>query len=323
MRLSEIYQSIRDDLTEVERQFKLLAEDKRDSFPELHRMLKHVLVGGKVIRPALTLLSGRLFSYNRDRTLPMATASELLHIATLVHDDAIDEADTRRGRPTVNKLWGLDKAVLLGDYLFARAGEFAATTGNIRVVGLFARTLQINSSGELKQAFGAFSLEQSFEQYRERIAGKTAGLIVMATESGAILSSASEEEIQIMKDYGYNLGLAFQIVDDILDFIGDEKEMGKPVGSDLAQGTITLPSLLLLKRHPTDNPVAKIFAGKEPTENIRRAVAMISSSSIIDESYSIAQGYISEACQHLKRLPDSQHRRSLLALADYIIRRQK
>ncbi len=323
MRLSEIYQSVRDDLTEVERQFKLLAEDKRDSFPELHRMLKHVLVGGKVIRPALTLLSGRLFSYNRDRTLPMATASELLHIATLVHDDAIDEADTRRGRPTVNKLWGLDKAVLLGDYLFARAGEFAATTGNIRVVGLFARTLQIISSGELKQAFGAFSLEQSFEQYRERIAGKTAGLIVMATESGAILGSASEEEIQIMKDYGYNLGLAFQIVDDILDFIGDEKEMGKPVGSDLAQGTITLPSLLLLKRHPTDNPVAKIFAGKEPAENIRRAVAMISSSSIIDESYSIAQDYISEACQHLKRLPDSQHRRSLLALADYIIRRQK
>ena len=323
MRLSEIYQSVRDDLTEVERQFKLLAEDKRDSFPELHRMLKHVLVGGKVIRPALTLLSGRLFSYNRDRTLPMATASELLHIATLVHDDAIDEADTRRGRPTVNKLWGLDKAVLLGDYLFARAGEFAATTGNIRVVRLFARTLQIISSGELKQAFGAFSLEQSFEQYRERIAGKTAGLIVMATESGAILGSASEEEIQIMKDYGYNLGLAFQIVDDILDFIGDEKEMGKPVGSDLAQGTITLPSLLLLKRHPTDNPVAKIFAGKEPAENIRRAVAMISSSSIIDESYSIAQDYISEACQHLKRLPDSQHHRSLLALADYIIRRQK
>ena len=323
MRLSEIYQSVRDDLTEVERQFKLLAEDKRDNFPELHRMLKHVLVGGKVIRPALTLLSGRLFSYNRDRTLPMATASELLHIATLVHDDAIDEADTRRGRPTVNKLWGLDKAVLLGDYLFARAGEFAATTGNIRVVRLFARTLQIISSGELKQAFGAFSLEQSFEQYRERIAGKTAALIVMATESGAILGSASEEEIQIMKDYGYNLGLAFQIVDDILDFIGDEKEMGKPVGSDLAQGTITLPSLLLLKRHPTDNPVAKIFAGKEPAENIRRAVAMISSSSIIDESYSTAQDYISEACQHLKRLPDSQHRRSLLALADYIIRRQK
>ncbi len=126
--MSQIYRPVKNDLAEVEKQFKLLAESKRDSFPELRQMLQHVLVGGKVVRPALTLMAGRCFSYDPARLLPLATASELLHIATLVHDDAIDKADTRRRRATVNKRWGTDKAVLLGDYLFARAGEFAAAT---------------------------------------------------------------------------------------------------------------------------------------------------------------------------------------------------
>ena len=322
MQLSQIYRPVKNDLVEVEKQFKLLAESKRDSFPELRQMLKHVLVGGKVVRPALTLMAGRCFSYDPARLLPMATASELLHIATLVHDDAIDKADTRRRRATVNKLWGTDKAVLLGDYLFARAGEFAAATGNIRVVKLFARTLQIISSGELRQSFDIYNLEQSFDQYRERIAGKTAALMVMATESGAILGNAPEEGIRILKDYGYNLGLAFQIVDDILDFIGTEEELGKPVGSDLAQGNITLPSLLLLKHHPHDNPVAKVFRNEDREKNIKLAVDMVRNSSIIDESYGVATDYIQKARQHLERLPDGEDRRSLLALADYIIGRQ-
>ena len=151
----------------VSEQFQLLAESKRESFPELHRMLRHTLVGGKVIRPALTLLCCHCFNYEQDKVLPMATASELMHISTLIHDDAIDKADTRRGLATVNALWGTDKAILLGDYLFARAGEFAAATDNIRVVKLFSRTLQIISSGELNQAFDAYSYEQTFGQYTE------------------------------------------------------------------------------------------------------------------------------------------------------------
>jgi geranylgeranyl pyrophosphate synthase len=322
LELSEIYQPVKKDLKTVEEQFSLLAESKCDSFPELYQMLKHTLVGGKVIRPALTLLSCRCFNYNRTKILPMATASELLHIATLVHDDAIDKADTRRGRPTVNNLWGTDKAVLLGDYLFARAGEFAAATENIPVVKLFSRTLQIISSGELNQAFDAFSSNQSFEQYKQRIAAKTAALIVMSTESGAILGGASKEEMQFMNDYGLNLGIAFQIVDDILDFIGDEKEMGKPVGSDLAQGTVTLPALMLIERHPDDNPIDKIFNHQDKEKNVRLAVEMVRNSSIIDDSYRIAGEYISRACSCLQHLPESTSRRSLLSLARYIIKRQ-
>jgi geranylgeranyl pyrophosphate synthase len=323
VKLSQIYEPVEEDLLGVERDFTQLTESKRDTFPELYQMLKHALVGGKVVRPALCLLAGRCFNYNRQKLLPMATASELLHIATLVHDDAIDKADTRRGRVTINKLWGLDKAVLLGDHLFARAGEFAAATENIAVVRLFAQTLQIISSGELKQAASAFTLNQTFDQYLERIAGKTAALMVMATQSGAILGQAPPEGVSILRDYGYNLGLAFQMVDDILDFTGDEAEMGKPVGSDLAQGTLTLPSLLLLERYPKDNPVARLFSGKKKKRNISRAIEMVLDSGIIEECYRIAADYSAQACRDLEKLPGEQGRKSLKALADFIIERSK
>jgi geranylgeranyl pyrophosphate synthase len=321
--LNEIYTPVKEGLSRVENNFKLLVEEKKGSFPELHRMLAHVLAGGKAVRPALTFLAGRCFEYSLDRLLPMATASELLHIATLVHDDAIDKADTRRNRQTVNKLWGLEKAVLFGDFLFARAGEFAAATDNITVVRLFSGTLQVISGGELRQSFGAFSLDQSFDKYLERIGGKTASLMSMATESGAILSEASEEEVRALEKYGYNLGLAFQIVDDILDFTGDEKEMGKPVGSDLTQGTVTLPSLLLLKYHPNDSPLREIFESEDKQACVKQVVAMVLDSTIIDECYKIAEDYKNRACHELDGLPDSIGRKCLIRLADYVLERNR
>jgi len=321
--LNEIYTSIKDDLEQVTGNFELMLKEKKEGFPELHRMMEHVLVGGKVVRPALTFLAGRCFGCNQDGLLPMATASELLHIATLVHDDAIDKADTRRNRQTVNKLWGLEKAVLFGDFLFARAGEFAAETENIRVVRLFSHTLQVISGGELKQSFGAFNMDQSFDKYLERIGGKTASLMSMATESGAILSEASEKDIQALENYGYNLGLAFQIVDDILDFTGDEDKMGKPVGSDLAQGTVTLPSLLLLKYHPDDNPLQEIFESEDKNAGVKKAVAMVLGSAIIEECYRTAENYKNRACTELDELPDSTGKKCLIKLADYVIERNR
>ena len=201
-----------------------------------------MLVGGKVVRPTLTLLCGSFYDYDLTLLQPMATATELMHIATLVHDDAIDSADTRRGHATINSIWGLDLAILAGDFLFARAGEFSARTGNIRVVTLFSQTLGIIARGEVKQALSAFRLDQTFEQYIERVAAKTAALFMLATESGSMLGGAPETSVHILHDYGYNLGIAFQIVDDILDFVGNAKEVGKPVGADLAQGTVTLPA---------------------------------------------------------------------------------
>jgi len=278
---------------------------------------------GKRIRPVLTLLSGKFYDYNLDNLLVMAMAVEIMHTATLVHDDAIDNSLVRRGRPTVNKLWGDEKAVLLGDYLFAEAGALTASTQNLRAIKLFAETLKTISSGELNQAFNAFNLDQGRPQYFQRIARKTAALFVMATESGAALSQAPEESIQILIEYSYNLGIAFQIVDDILDFIGTEKELGKPIGSDLAQGTLTLPAILLLERYPEDNPVERLFKNRDEQDNIQQAIQLIRNSPIIEECYQVASDYSAKACLNLELLPDNASRRALFKLADYIISRKK
>ena len=292
-------------------------------FPGLAELLSYGLTGGKVIRPVLTLLSGKFYNYNLDLLLPMATSVELMHTATLVHDDAIDNSLVRRGRPTINSIWGEDKAVLVGDYLFAKAGEFAALTGNLRVIRLFAQTLQIITSGELKQTCGAFNLEQTRDQYLQRISSKTASLFSLATESGAILSQAPEQSIQVLEEYGGNLGIAFQIVDDILDFIGSEEELGKPVGSDLIQGTLTLPAMLLLERYTGDNPIKSLFEERGGKEHVERVIELVRNSSVILECYDIASEYSTRACQDLDELPDVPSRQVLRDLAEYVVERRQ
>jgi geranylgeranyl pyrophosphate synthase len=253
----------------------------------------------------------------------MATAVELLHVATLVHDDAVDKSPIRRGRPTLYKVWGEDRAVLVGDYLFAKAGELTATTQNIRVIKLFAQTLRTISTGELIQSVNAFNLSQTYEQYIQRISYKTASLFVLATESGAVLSEAPEELVQVLNEYGYNLGIAFQIVDDILDFVGNEGEIGKPTGSDLTQGTLTLPSIICLERYPKDNPVVRLFQYGDKQENIKKAIALVGASSIIEECYKVASDYCIKACRKLNQLPENASRQALLNLAGYVTKRKK
>ena len=323
MKLSTIYRQVQKELSGVENQFRLIVESERTAFPNLHKMLSHILISGKVIRPALTLLAGKFYKYDAAKLLPMATASELLHIATLVHDDAIDKSDVRRWRQTVNKLWGEEKAILLGDYLFAKAGGFAAATENLRVVKLFAQTLATISQGEMRQSFHAFNLKQTREDYLQRISSKTAALFAMSTESGAILSQAPEEAAKALKDYGRNLGIAFQIVDDILDFTSTEDEMGKPVGSDLTQGTLTLPSMLILERYPEDNPIKRLFQGADKEENVEQAIELVRNSSIVQQCYGVATDYRDMACQNLLALPSNDNRQALIGLADYVVKRKK
>jgi len=316
-----IYQPIQQDLVEVKNWLKSVSEVE---FTQLSEMLDHSLRGGgKLIRPALVLLSGKFYDYNRERLLPMATAAELFHIATLVHDDAVDSSVVRHWRPTINKIWGADKAILLGDYLFAQAAELAHITRNLRVIRLSSQTLMTISSGELNQAFNAFNLEQSYEDYLGRIASKTASLFAMATESGAVLSRAPEKSVKILKEYGYNLGIAFQIVDDLLDFISTEEEMGKPIGSDLTQGTLTLPAMFILQRYPEDNPIKRLFENRDKQENIQLALELVRNSSIVQDCYSVASDYCTKACHNLNRLPDNPLRQTLTELADYIVSRNR
>ena len=321
MQLSTIYELVQEDLVKVEDRLRSVS---KVDFPYLSELLDFSLKStGKRIRPILTLLSGKFYDYNLDYLLPMATAVEIMHTATLVHDDAIDKSSIRRGRPTIYTAWGGDKAVLLGDYLFAKATEFATNTQNLQVIRLTAQTLMTISSGELNQAFNAFNLKQTREDYFQRVSRKTASLFSLATESGAILSQAPEKSIEALKGYGYNLGIAFQIVDDILDFIGTEEELGKPVGSDLAQGTLTLPAMLLLERYPEENPVKRLFESGDKQKNVELAIELIRNSSVVQECYGVASDYSAKACHNLSLLLDNASRQALMQLADYIIRRKK
>ena len=335
MPLNKIYRPIQQDLAKVESMIKSgsqadlswlpeqLACDLRDS-GKLAELLTYSLKGGgKRIRPALTLLSAKFYNYDLDCLLPMATAVEIMHTATLVHDDAIDKSPVRRGRPTINQVWDDEKAILLGDYLIAKSGGLAAAAQNRRVIELLAQTLMTITSGELAQSFSAFNPEQTRQHYLNRIISKTASLFSLATESGAILSQAPARSVKILKDYGFNLGIAFQIVDDIMDFVGTEEEMGKPVGSDLAQGTLTLPAMLLLERYPEDNPVRKVFQNRGGPEDIRQAIELVRSSSIVPECYKVASDYCTRACRNLKLLPDNTSRQSLMDLADYVVERRR
>ncbi len=325
MDVKQVYSLVKEGLTGVEGNFKTLASDKSETFPELHKMLNHILCGGgKVVRPLLAFHSGSLFNYNHEKLVYMASASELMHIATLVHDDAIDKANMRRGRATINSIWGVDRAIIFGDYLFAKAAQFAVSTGSLRVVGLFAETLAAISHGELRQGFSAYKLNQTFDEYLERITGKTAALFALATEGGAVLGEASEESIKSLRDFGINLGVSFQIVDDILDFTASEKELGKPVASDLIQGTMTLPSMMLLERFPGDNPVKRIFNHEgDSKKNVEEAIDLLKKSDIIEDCYKMASDYSEKARRNLDAMPDTKNRQALLALADFVVKRSK
>ena len=321
MELKEIYASINEDLSRVE---AALTSAGQVDFEWLAQMLNHSLeAGGKRVRPALTLLSGKFYEYRFEFLLHMALSIELMHTATLIHDDAIDKSDTRRGKATIYKLWGIQPTVLLGDYLFARAAVSVSDTQSVRCIRLFSQTLMTITRGELSQVQNAFNLSQTRDQYFQRIFSKTGSLFCLATESGGILSLAPESSIDALKNYGRNLGIAFQVVDDILDFTGTEDQLGKPAGSDLGQGTLTLPAMLLNERYPDDNPVKNFFRNRDKVEYIHQAIEQVRNSTITDECYRIARDYCTEACRYLKMLPDTSCRQALSDLADFVVKRNR
>ncbi len=297
---------------------------KKVEYAPLAAILTHVLKrGGKRIRPALTLLVGQAYTFSEALHLPMATAVELLHTATLVHDDTIDNSSLRRGDSTVNNVWGNSIAVLTGDYLFAKSAHLVSSTGNVRVMRLFAETLMTICGGELRQNFSAYRWNESRDDYYQRIASKTAALFSMATESGAVLGGAPETSVQALKAFGYNLGMAFQIVDDILDFVGEEDVIGKPVGSDLLQGTLTLPALLFLERHDRDGLASKLGTPEATPEGLADLVQQIRNAPSIADAYQVAKEFSLKARQVLAALPATPPLRSLNYLVEYVIDRDK
>lgn len=317
---SLIFAPVQDSLPLVEEQ---LQQSTVTDYALLSDLLRHVLSrGGKRLRPALTLLAGRLFVNDLSAHVPLAAAVELLHTATLVHDDLIDNASTRRGNPTLNSLWNSRAAVLAGDFLFAKSADLVASTGNVQVMQIVARTLMVICGGELRQLFGANDWQVHRQEYYERIYRKTGSLFVMAAETGAVLAGSEPWKVQALSTYGYKLGTAFQIVDDILDFTSDERQLGKPAGQDLRDGTLTLPALLLLEAYPTDNPIQRMLTDGDREVEAERAFEMIRNSSVIEDSYRIAGEFCGAAREAIRELPDGEPRRSLTALTEYVLERR-
>ncbi len=319
-----VYAPVEDGLRKVVASLKAVAAaDSRDigSNEAVRERLAHVLaVSGKRVRPAMTLLAAGLWGRPTDaNAVTMATAVELLHVATLVHDDTVDRADRRRGHATASNLWGNRMAVLLGDYLFAASARFVCDTNNVRVIRRFAETIMELSKGELTEMLDAGSVEVTRDVYLERIYNKTASLFSTASESGAALGGAAEEDVARLRDYGYNVGMAYQVMDDVLDYMATSEELGKPAYNDLRQGILTLPSIMLIEGSPAGTTIAELFASGSDDRDIflRRAVDEIRQSDVLERSIEFAREYVSMARRALEPIPDSAGRSSLLALADF------
>ena len=318
--LDRVCEPVREGLDRSADRLRSLAAKKE---PLLVELLDHVLQRtGKRLRPTITLLATGFHPTDGRTAEIMATAVELLHVATLVHDDTVDEADTRRGRPTVSSRWGTTAAVLVGDYIFAASATLVCDTENIRVIKRFAETIMELSRGELEESAGVYDAAKDMGSYLDRIYNKTASLFTTAAESGAILSGAGEDIVARLRGYGYNVGMAYQIVDDILDFEGDPEEFGKPVGQDLAHGILTLPALIAMERGNGASPIFDYLNDPEDQRTLAAAVAAASDSSVIEEAYAHARDYGVQAVERLAGLDRNAHAESLEMLVGYVLERR-
>jgi len=301
---------------------ELMRRQADNYHPDIANALEIILeAGGKRIRPILALLVGKMFQADLEPLITLSAAVELLHTATLVHDDLIDGALLRRGAPTLNSHWSPGATVLTGDFLFARAARLAAETNSDRLTKLFAQTLAVIVNGEITQMFDS-RCQLDKESYFKRIYAKTASLIETTSTGASIISKVSEEAIEQMRQFGYALGMAFQIIDDILDFTGEQVKLGKPVGSDLRQGLVTLPVIYYIEEHVDDPVIEPLLDGKCLDEDVVEGfVVKVRSSSAIHQAHTVARSFINDALNVLKEQPVGIPRNSLENLAFYIVER--
>ena len=313
--------------TPVQDQIKLVEERIRaqadDNHPDLRAALEHLLAsGGKRVRPTVVLLVGNMLGGIEDKLITVGAAIELLHTATLVHDDLIDGSLLRRGMPTLNARWSPAATVLTGDFLFARAAKLAAEADHLPLMKFFAETLATIVNGELTQLFTSRGLINR-NNYYQRIYAKTASLFEMSARAGALVSPVDEDMVEAMRVFGYEIGMAFQIVDDILDFSGDQTAVGKPLGSDLLQGLVTLPAIYYAEANPNDPDVILLGEGGWGNqERMERLVNSIRGSDAIRKSMQEAEGYIKRALEKLMPIHPGIERGALEELAKYIVDRR-
>ncbi len=326
MDFADVLAKMRQDLEQVERR---LRREVDVDYPFVGEVLDGLIAaGGKRLRPLMLLLAARPFDYELERLLPAAAGVELLHTASLIHDDTVDHAEVRRGRPTLNTLISTEAVILFGDYIFARAAMLAAETMSPRVVGVFASTLGDICDGELREIFTARELGQSLDDYNRRIYGKTAALFAGSAEMGAILGNASDEAVAAMRRFGKNVGMAFQIVDDVLDLRESTSQIGKPAGLDLRQGTVTLPTMLFFEHDGNDGTkteiVRRAVGGNGATDDdYVMATAVIRESGALERSLAVAARYVDDAKNELREIPQCETREMLESLADQALHRSR
>jgi geranylgeranyl pyrophosphate synthase len=320
--LSPLFRPIEADLALVEQR---LAEAAAHRHPVVRAVLEEVLLApGKRLRPAMTIGCARLFGRTTEPIHAMAAAVEFLHTATLIHDDVVDQSDSRRGEPTLYTSVGNAVAVLAGDYLFAQAAATAAETNNLRIIRLFADAVRTLCAGQIDESSraGAERYELDREAYYRTIDAKTAALFVLACESGAVLGEASFAQAEAVRRYGRSLGLAFQIVDDILDLTGEQEVLGKPIGSDLRQGVLTLPMIYLRDEIPTAILEAAFADNGEREDAIVRISGLARQSRAIERSYDEARGHVRDAIECLEVAPAGEPRDFMVEIARSIVERR-
>jgi len=322
MKLFKPFEIVREELLRAEELSRQLLDSKVEL---VLRAGGYILdSGGKRVRPGLTIVSGKLFNAPLDRLIPVATVMEYMHTATLLHDDIVDGAKLRRGRPSANEVFGNDVAVLVGDYMFAKAIYVLAVYGGEEVLRVASQTVQDMAEGELLQLERVGELSVTEEDYFDVIYRKTASLLATCCECGGIVGGAGEEARRALRDYGTFIGYAFQLVDDALDYASTQEQIGKPAGNDIREGKVTYPLLSVLgelslkEREKVEEVFSKVEPSSQEVEEVRRLVL---SKGGCDRTLSLARDYVRKAKEALSVFPDSPFKRALFEIADFIVDR--
>ncbi|SDI47806.1 polyprenyl synthetase family protein [Lutimaribacter saemankumensis] len=296
-----------------------------ENAPRIPEVTAHLVeAGGKRLRPMLVLAAARMCGYAGPYDIHLAATVEFIHTATLLHDDVVDESQQRRGRPTANLLWDNKSSVLVGDYLFARAFQLMVEPGNLRVLSILSNAAATIAEGEVLQLSAAQDLRTTEDIYLKVVRGKTAALFSAATEAGGVIAGATEEQVQALFDYGDALGIAFQIVDDLLDYQGDAKATGKNVGDDFRERKLTLPVIKAVALADDEERAfwtRTIEKGRQEDGDLEHAIALLEKHGTLEATRRDALDWAAKAKAAMAALPESDLQRMLGDLADYVVAR--
>lgn len=324
MKLSNVYGFLKKDLEDIEDSLTNIIDAEHPILREASLQL--LRAGGKRIRPVFVLLSGQFGNYeqNKEEIKTVAVALELIHMATLVHDDVVDDAALRRGKPTVKHLYGDRVAMYTGDYMLARALEVITSIHDPKIHRLLSKTLVQVVEGEIAQIQDKYNLDQQLRDYLRRIKRKTALLIATSCKLGAIASGTTAKQANQVFRYGYNVGMSFQIIDDILDFTASPKELGKPTGSDLIQGNITLPIFYAMNDTSFYETLSALFEHDEQMneQDIEHILKLLKETDALEQSYQLSNIYLRKSLQEMKKMPNNRAKRTLQMIASYIGKRR-